>query len=185
MLAFAAAVALVAGACGRDLIFLPPEDPAAPLFEVEYQSTAWSTRWNGFYVDGAGRVYEWDHGETRNTALEGDVLTPEQLSAKYSPGHRLVKTLPAGEALQRYERVSEAASASLADMKGVCADAGIARISAWVWNAGDQRFHRILLHQRGDEGTTRRGDAARALWKWIDSVTLQGAPDTMCDPYPD
>jgi len=177
----ASVLALVAAACGTNLNFLPPDDPAAPLFEVEARNSAWFPHWAGFYVDGEGRVYRWDRSDSQDASLADSVLTPRQLEQKYSAKRQLVKTLAAGEALQRYQLVSAAAGGSLAELKAQCADAGILKISAWVHDARDGRYHRILLHQRGDHATTRRGDAARTLWQWLDQVT--GTTSTGCDPY--
>ena len=183
MLAAVCVVALAAGACGKELFVPPPADTSTPLFEVESQNTAWFPYWAGYYVDGEGHVYRWNRTDQLDPALQGDVLTPAQLSAKYAPGRELAKTLAAGEALRRYELVGAAASGGLADEKHACADAGIQTFSAWVLR-GDGNYHRILLHQRGDLATTRRTEEARTLWHWLEEVTGQGAGATGCDPYP-
>jgi len=175
----AAVLGLAAGACSESLSFVAPEDPAAPLFEVETRNFAWGPYWAGFYVDGEGRVYRWDRSDSRAASLADSVLTSAELAQKYSAKRELVKTLSTGEARQRYELVSAAAAGGLDDPRGGCADAGITKISAWVYDARDGRYHRILLHQRGDEVTTRRNDAARALWQWLDEVT---GTATGCDP---
>lgn len=184
ILAAAAVVALVAGACSNAINFLPPEDPEAPLFEVESRNAAWAFHWSGYYVDGEGRVYRWNRSQGGpDEALSDSVLTPAQLAAKYTPNRTLVKTLPAGEALQRYQLVSEAARGDLAELKMACADAGGLTLSAWVHDPADGNFHRILLHQRGDMATTRRSAAARTLWRWLDQVVENNF--TGCDPYAD
>jgi hypothetical protein len=177
----AAVLGVAAGACSESLSFVAPEDPAAPLFEVESRNSAWTPYWAGFYVDGEGRVYEWNRSEARDASLADSVLTPEALARKYSANRKLVKTLGSGEALQHYQLVAAAAAEGLAELKGGCADAGIMKLSAWAYDAQDRRYHRILLHQRGDEATTRRSDAARTLWHWLDQVT--GNEATGCDPY--
>lgn len=180
--AAAAAVALVLGACSSDINFLPPEDPETPLFEVEARNSAWGFHWSGFYVDAEGRVYRWDRSNTgESTSLADSVLTPEQLAAKYTANRTLVKTLAAGEALQRYQLVGQAAAGELAEPRHSCADAGIVKLSAWVYDSGDGKYHRILLHQRGDVSTTRRSAAARTLWQWLDQVVEN--QDTGCDLY--
>lgn len=183
--AAAAVVGLAVGACNSDINFLPPNDPQTPLFEVESRNVAWGFHWSGFYVDAEGRVYQWDRSSTREFTqpLADSVLTPEQLATKYSPNRSLVKTLADGESLQRYQLVPEAAVAQLADVQGFCADAGTMRLSAWVHNAEDGKYHRVLLHMRGDMSTTRQSQAARTLWKWLDQVVENEA--TGCDPYAD
>ncbi|HEU4558138.1 MAG TPA: hypothetical protein VFS20_09820 [Longimicrobium sp.] len=179
--AAAAVLALTQGACERTDNLLPPEDIDTPLFEVEMRNSAWGFHWSGFYVDAEGRVYQWDRSKQPNSALADSVLTPAQLAAKYSSERSLVKTLPEGEALQRYQLVPQAAVAQLAELKGMCADAGTVRFGAWVHSAQDGKYHRVLLHMRGDMATTRQSEAARTLWKWLDQVLENG--DTFCDPY--
>jgi hypothetical protein len=183
--AAAAVVGLVVGACNSDINFLPPNDPQTPLFEVESRNVAWGFHWAGFYVDAEGRVYQWDRSNTGEftPSLADSVLTPEQLATKYSANRTLVKTLQPGESLQQYQLVPQAAVASLAEVQGSCADAGTTRLSAWVHNAEDGKYHRVLLHMRGDMATTRQSAAARTLWKWLDQVVENEG--TGCDPYAD
>lgn len=184
-LMLAAALALTAtAACGKDLVFTPPDDATLPLFEVETQNTAWFPYWAGYYVDGAGNVYHWDRTDAFDAVFQSDVLTPQQLAAKHQPGKTLVQTLAPGEALQRYDLVGPAASSGLAGRKESCADAGIQTFSAWVLRS-DGNYHRILLHQRGDVATARRNAAARTLWTWLSGLTGQGPPSDFCDPYAD
>ncbi|HET7463714.1 MAG TPA: hypothetical protein VFJ82_20835 [Longimicrobium sp.] len=169
-------------ACGKNLTFTAPDDPLVPLFEVETQSTAFFPYWAGFYVDGEGHVYRWNRTDASDPAFHSDVLTPEQLAAKYLPGKTLVGTVASSEVLQRYGLVGPAASDGLASRKHSCADAGIQTFSAWVLQ-GDGNYHRILLHQRGDEATARRNAAARTLWTWLAEVTGENEPTEFCDPY--
>lgn len=181
MLFAAVALAMVV-ACGKNLTFTAPDDPLVPLFEVETQSTAFFPYWAGFYVDGEGHVYRWNRTDASDPAFHSDVLTPEQLAAKYLPGKTLVGTVASSEVLQRYGLVGPAASDGLASRKHSCADAGIQTFSAWVLQ-GDGNYHRILLHQRGDEATARRNAAARTLWTWLAEVTGENEPTEFCDPY--
>lgn len=184
MLFAAAALAVAAGACGKDLTFARPEDRSAPLFEVETQNTAWFPYWAGYYVDGDGNVYRWNRTDSLDPAFQSDVLTPAQLAAKYQPGKALVKTLVGEEVLRNYDLVGPAASDGLASRKEACADAGLQKFSAWVLRS-DGNYHRILLHQRGDVSTTRRNAATRTLWTWLAELTGQGPSTDYCDPYAD
>jgi len=180
-LSLAATLALVA-ACGRSANFLPPEDVAAPLFEVEYENYAWSPTWTGFYVDGEGNVYAWDRHGIQDATLSANELTPTQLAQKYA-GRSIRKALSKDEVLQRYQQAAQAAQTGLTAPRGACADAGVTRFSAWVLDSGDGKYHRVLLHQRGDEAITRHSDANRAVWKWLDAATLGNTGDPICDPY--
>jgi hypothetical protein len=181
--AAAAVLVMAAGACAKDIVFTPPEDQAAPLFEVEYTNSAWGPAWTGFYVDGEGHVYSWDRSDAIDPALSGDELTPEQLAQKYARKKALVKSLTAAEVMQRYQQAADAAETGLTDPRGMCADAGNTRFSVWVHDAQDGNYHRILLHQRGDLAVTRRSNANRAVWKWLDAATRENPGETWCDPY--
>jgi hypothetical protein len=160
----------VAAACTQAITFTPPEDAQAPLFEVEAVNEAWGPHWAGFYVDGEGHVYSWDRDGMRQPALAGDELTPAQLAEKYAAGKTLVKTLTAGEVVAHYQQAGIAARTGLTDPLSMCADAGVTRFSAWVFNADDGKYHRVLLHQRGD---------------LLDAATRANPGEVGCDPYAD
>jgi hypothetical protein len=178
--------AVLAGIAGcSEVTISPPPDASSPVFEVEARNTAWFPHWAGFYVDAGGNVYAWDRSDQPDAALAETVLTPGQLAQKYSAKRRLVRSLTAAEVMRRYDLVAPAANAGLADQQHACADAGIQTFSAWRYEEGDGRFHRVLLHQRGDLATTRRSDAARALWHWLDELTREGPAVPGCDPYGD
>jgi hypothetical protein len=176
-----AVVALAAAACTESLVISDPPAEDSPLFEVEYQNYAWGPQWNGFYVDRQGRVYRYDLGLSRNPAYADSVMTPQQLAAKYDHLRMLVKTLPDGEATAKYELVAQAAAGSYTDEQGVCADAGGLRYSAWIYDAGDGKYHRLLLHLRGDIAQANRSAAATALFHWLEGVT--GTAGDGCDPF--
>ncbi|MBV9107824.1 MAG: hypothetical protein JO306_00280 [Gemmatimonadetes bacterium] len=175
-----AALALAAAACTESLVISDPPAEDSPLFEVEYQNYAWGPQWNGFYVDRQGRVYRYNLGASRNSAYADSVMTPQQLAAKYDNMRMLVKTLSAGEASSKYELVPQAAAGSYTDQQGVCADAGGERYSAWIYEESDGKYHRLLLHLRGDIAQANRSAAAKALFHWLEGVT--GTAAEGCDP---
>lgn len=180
-LAAVAVLATVVTACS-ELTIPPPTSAEAPLFEVEVVNFAWGAVWQGFYVARDGRVYSFDLSTARESDLAGDVLSLELITRKYGHGRELVKTLPSGEAVEKYGLVSRAALGPFTDQRGVCADAGALRYSAWIYDAGDGKYHRLLLHQSGDIAQANQSDAARALYHWLEDVTgrtnLGG-----CDPF--
>jgi hypothetical protein len=176
------ALALAVGGCTSIVEPVPPQERDRPLFEVEYRNSAWGFAWHGFYVDGNGRVYSWDRSSgAADAVLGGDRLTPNELAQKYNSKQLLLTTLDPAEATRRYQQATLGIIAGLAEEKGGCADAGIMRFSVWIYDSGDNRFHRILLHQRGDVATTRLSPAAREVWKWLDEAV--GGGSTICDPY--
>ena len=176
-----AALALAAAACTESLVIADPPAEDSPLFEVEFRNFAWGPVWNGFYVDRQGRVYRYDLGASRNAAYADSVMTPQQLAAKYDHARTLVKTLPDGEASAKYELVARAAAGGYTEPHGVCADAGGEQFSAWMYDAGDGKYHRLLLHLRGDVAQANKSDAARALYQWLENVT--GTAADGCDPF--
>lgn len=178
----AASMVISASACSEGPI-AAQATPEGPLFEVEYANYAWTPTWNGFYVDGRGRVYSYDLSSVRDPELADSVLTPEQAARKYDHARALVKTLPDGEAARMYQRVAAARRGPFTERRSVCADAGGLRYSAWIYQASDGRYHRLLLHQRGDWAQANRASAARDLYHWLAEVTGTGAPGADCDPY--
>ncbi|HEX9936949.1 MAG TPA: hypothetical protein VGB15_07495 [Longimicrobium sp.] len=179
--AAAAVLALATGACEPADNLLPPEFQV-PLFEVESRGGNFlpGTQTAGYYVDAEGRVVRYNHNPT-DEALGDSVLTPDQLQRKYATGRTVLKTLSPGEVSQRHQTVPAALAGPLAELKTVCADAGVLKFSAWVHNNVDGKYHRVLLHQRGDVATTRQTAAARALWQWLDELGEDNF--TGCDPY--
>ncbi|HEX8243838.1 MAG TPA: hypothetical protein VF541_10090 [Longimicrobium sp.] len=180
----AAVTALVAASCSEATIPVPPE-AESPLFEVEYINYAWAPTWEGFYVDREGRVFSYDLGGSRDQELADSVLTPAQLARKYEHGRTLVKTLPAGEAERMYERVGAAQFGPFTEQKFACADAGGRQYSAWIYRESDGRYHRLLLHLRGDLAQANRSPAARELYHWLEDATGTADPGAGCDPYAD
>lgn len=175
-----ALLAFAAAACTGSLVIADPPAEDSPLFEVEYRNYAWGPQWSGFYVDRQGRVYSYDLFGASTTSAYGDsVMTPPQLAAKYDHARKLVRTLPGGEASAKYELVAQAAAAGYTDAHGVCADAGGQRYSAWIYDAGDGKYHRLLLHLRGDIAQANRSPAATALYRWLEDVT--GTAADGCD----
>lgn len=176
------ALALGVGGCTTIVEPVPPQEAGAPRFEVEYRNAAWGFAWTGFYVDASGRVYSWDRSSAAADAtLGGDLLTPGEVAQKYNSKQLLLTTLDPQDVTRRFQQATLGIMAGLADEKGGCADAGIMRFSVWIYDSGDNRYHRILLHQRGDVATTRLSPAAREVWKWLDQAV--GGGGTGCDPY--
>jgi hypothetical protein len=183
VLAFAAMV-ISATSCS-ELTIAPPPAAESPLFEVEYVNYAWAPTWQGFYVDREGRVFSYDLSGSRDAELADSVLTPEQVARKYDHARALVKTLPDGEAARRYEQVGSAQFGPFTEQTFVCADAGGLQYSAWIYRESDGRYHRLLLHLRGDIAQANRASAARELYHWLADVTGTDAPGVGCDPYAD
>jgi predicted heme/steroid binding protein len=180
-LAAAAVLAAAVPSCS-ELTIPPPTSAEAPLFEVEMVNFAWGPFWKGAYIARDGRVYGFDLSTTHESDLAGDVLTPELVTRKYDHGRELVKTLPSSEAVDKYGLVSPAALGPFSDQRGVCADAGVLRYSAWIYDAGDGKYHRLLLHQSGDVAQANLSDAARELYHWLEDVTGMTNPGG-CDPF--
>jgi hypothetical protein len=176
----AAVMVVVASSCSEGQIAAQPA-PEGPLFEVEYANYAWTPTWNGFYIDREGRVYSYDLSGLRDSELADSVLTPEQLGRKYDHARALVRTLPHGEATRMYERVGAALRGPFTRQRFACADAGGVRYSAWIYRESDGRYHRLLLHLRGDMAQANRASAARELYHWLAGVT--GTAGASCDPY--
>ncbi|HEX8903260.1 MAG TPA: hypothetical protein VF771_00300 [Longimicrobiaceae bacterium] len=177
----AALVLLPALACTEVTIADPPAADS-PLFEIEYRNFAWGAVWRGNYVDREGRLYSYDLGDSRDAELADSVLTPEQIARKYDHARALVKTLSADEVASRYERVAGAVNGPFTPERGMCADAGGQRFSAWIYRPEDGRYHRLLLHLRGDIAQSNRSPAAIDLVRWLESA-IGDSGDHACDPF--
>ena len=90
--------------------------------------------------------------------------------------------VPAAEAASRYARVGDAMSGSITPPQGVCADAGIMRYSALLYDGSTGTYRRILLHQRGDVARTNTSAAARELYRWLKQVTSTDLGAEFCNP---
>jgi hypothetical protein len=134
-------------------------------------------------VDAQDNVYSFDLAASNERELADSVLTPEQVDRKYGHARTLVKTLSAGEARAEYDHVGAAAAGSYTDYRPSCADAGGTRFSAWIYEPSDGRYHRLLLHLRGDYAQANRSDAARDLYHWLENVTGTADPEKFCDPF--
>jgi len=163
---------------------LAPPEPGAVLFEVEYVNSAWGRSWNGFVVETDGKVYAYDLSDTSLSPSDGDVFAAPELAAKYAHRRRLVTSIAAAEAASRYARVADALAGPIIGppLTG-CADAGILRYSALIYDESAGTYRRLLLHQRGDVARTNSSPAARELYKWLEQVTATGAGAELCNPY--
>ena len=176
------ALSLAGASCTEPIA--PPE-PGDVLFEVESINTAWSWSWQGLVVDADGKVYAYDLSDTAPWPYsDQDHFTAAELEAKYAHHRKLVRTVSASEAASMYARVSEALAGTVTPPQGVCADAGITRFSALLYDESTGTYRRLLLHQRGDVARTNTSPAARELYRWLAGVTAPGAEATVCDPNP-
>lgn len=176
------AAALSLGACET----ASGPDPVAPgslLFEVEYANAAWGPVFYGAYIDAEGGVYAYDLGERRWDPADDESFTGAELMEKYSRGRERLRTLAVAEVQQRYAAVADARQGELSDLRGACADAGILRYSALVYDAATERYTRLLLHQKGDVAQTNFSPAARQLREWLDEVTENEFDYSICDPF--
>ena len=174
-------LSLSAASCTDPLT--PPPDPGAVLFEVEYANFAWGRSWNGFVVEGDGKVYAYDLSAASGWPSDEDVVSAAELGAKYAHGRRLVTAVSAAEAASRYARVADALAGPVTAPQGVCADAGTLRYSALLYDKSTGTYRRLLLHQRGDVARANTSDAARELYRWLADVTSTDTGAEFCDPY--
>lgn len=168
---------LAAASCAEP--FTPPP-PGPVLFEVESINFAWGRHWGGFVVDADGKVYAYDLSKTDLMPQQGDEFTAAELETKYARERRLVATVSAAEVASRYAAVGGTLAGRLSAPHGVCADAGITRFTALLYDASTGRYRRILLHQRGNVARTNTAPAARELYQWLAEVTQ--AESTGCEP---
>ncbi|MFL5541535.1 MAG: hypothetical protein ACJ8J0_21285 [Longimicrobiaceae bacterium] len=173
------ALSLVGASCNEPLA--PPE-PGAVLFEVEYVNGAWMPTWNGFVVEADGKVFSYNLDGASLVPADDDHFTAAELEAKYAHHRKLVRAVSASEAATMYARVGDALAGTVTPPQGVCADAGITRYSALLYDESTGTYRRLLLHQRGDEARTNTSPAARELYQWLIDVTSTGAGAGVCDP---
>ncbi|MFL5385336.1 MAG: hypothetical protein ACJ8GN_22685 [Longimicrobiaceae bacterium] len=172
------ALSLAGASCTEPIA--PPE-PGNVLFEVEYINFAWARTWNGFVVDADGKVYAWDLSDTnRVPPQDDDGFSASVLEEKYAHHRRLVKAVSPLEASSMYARVGEAVAGTLTPPRGTCADAGIIRYSALLYEPAFGSYQRILLHQSGDVARTNTSPAARAIREWLADVVSAGPG--FCEP---
>jgi hypothetical protein len=158
---------------------IAPPEPGDVLFEVEYINFAWARTWNGFVVDADGKVYAWDLSDTDRVPQQDDFSGPV-LEEKYAHHRRLVRAVSPLEASSMYARVGEAVAGTLTPPQGICADAGIIRYSALLYEPAFGSYQRILLHQSGDVGRTNTSPAAREIREWLADVVSAGP--AFCEP---
>jgi len=174
------ALSLAGASCTEPIA---PPDPGAVLFEVESINTAWSWSWQGLVVDADGKVYAYDLSDTAPWSYsDEDHFTAAELEAKYAHHRKLERAVPAGEAASMYARVGDALAGTVTPPQGVCADAGIIRFSALLYDESTGTYRRLLLHQRGDVARTNTSPTARELYQWLADVTATGAGAGICDP---
>ena len=175
-----AVCALALASCAEPLT--PPE-PGQFLFEVEYANSAWGWSWNGYVVDAEGHVYSYDLDDTHQFPPAADEIPAAELEGKYAHRRALVRSVSAAEVQARYAQVGGALAGTLTPEQGVCADAGIARYTALIYDASSGTYRRLLLHQRGDIARTNTSPAARDLYHWLADVTGTHWSSGVCDPF--
>jgi len=171
------ALSLAGASCTEPIA--PPE-PGDVLFEVEYINFAWARTWNGFVVDADGKVYAWDLSDTDRVPAQDDDFSASVLEEKYAHHRRLVKAVSPLEAASMYARVGEAIAGTLTPPQGRCADAGIIRYSALLYEPAFGSYRRILLHQSGDVARTNTSPAAREIHQWLADAVSAGP--NVCEP---
>ncbi len=76
--------------CGHETRCAPDaQDSGKPLFDVTWHNEAWGYQLSGWWVDDAGRLFRFDHGDAR-WASDADTLPEADLREKFARGRELV-----------------------------------------------------------------------------------------------
>jgi len=177
------ALACLGGGCG--LLDTDGGEPAGldqdVVFDVCHVNHAWGYRLAGWYVDGKGRVWRYDHSDEPWTAT-GDTIAFDALLEKVTRDREQVGEVSVGELRRMSALIGAAALAEVGDpVPTGCADFGGISWLAYLVVPGQQAYRQVLLHQQGDIARPVSGEAARALYEWLRRVTGQTG-EASCDP---
>jgi hypothetical protein len=168
-----------AGACA--LLFLPlagcngittPGGTVSTVFEVEYANFAWVPTWRGFAIDSTGAIHGYDLKGKPWQPRNDDYPSREELVAKYASNTQSAGSVEPDDFSAMQERAGRAAAGPLSDPQYRCADAGTVTYSAWIYDAEQDAYRRVLLWREGDVAQLNRSADAMALADWLRSLQL-------------
>lgn len=151
------------------------------VFEISHLNHAWGYRLGGWYIDGRGRLWRYDHSDEPWSA-PGDTIPAADLLEKVTRERELAGTVPGRELARMASLIDEAAGATIGDPVGTgCYDFGTVTWLAYRWLRAQDAYVPVLLHQQGDVARPVDGDAAATIYAWLREVAgFDGEPP--CEP---
>lgn len=146
-------------------------------FEVAHVNYAWGRVMKGYFVDGNGTVYSYDHSSTLWQPKDPDAVTGAELREKFA-NRKEVAQLNRMTLARMIALIDPAAQGGMSDPVSVCHDAGTYRYLAYQYEAG--AYHPVLLYQYGDFAQRNLSDEAETLYTWL--FTLSGGAPSNCLP---
>jgi hypothetical protein len=161
-----------------------PGKPQIPFLcsRVNY---AWGYTYDGWLIDSSGaiRSYSFSEADSIGYVRQTDTLPSKIYDKLLAHSTPTEKKVPLDTLLSKITFI-ESASSGILSYSGACADAGMYRYSAFLYNAYNSRPKEIICYQMGDEWICNSSAAAKKIARWlnsIDSVALRFcAPPDSC-----
>lgn len=158
-----------------------PGRSGSTVFEVEYVNFAWVPTWQGIAIDSTGAVHRYDLKGQPWDPKRPDYPSREELTAKYASNTQPAGSVDPAQFEIMQVRAGRAAAGPISEPTNRCADAGTVTYTAWLYDAEQDAFRRVLLWREGDTAQLNQSVDARALVVWLKG--LQVAPQIQgCQP---
>jgi len=158
-----------------------PAPNGSTVFEVEYVNFAWVPTWRGFAIDSTGAVHSYDLKGIPWQPRDADYPTRAELAAKYAASTQPDSSIEPATFRTMQERAGRAAAGPVSQPRNWCADAGTVTYSAWLYDAEQDAFRRVLLWREGDTAQLNQSADGRAIADWLISLRLV-PPIQGCQP---
>jgi hypothetical protein len=164
---------------------IPLSDKPPVLFLNSVINYAWDYRHSGWLIDSSGaiRTYAFTKSDSVGYIRQTDTFPSKMYDQLLSHSTLTTKKIPL-DTLRSKMTLIESASSGILSLSGACADAGIYRYSAFLYDTYTSRPKEIICFQMGDEWICNSSSAAKKIARWlnsIDSVNLRlCAPPDSC-----
>jgi hypothetical protein len=141
------------------------------LFLCSQTNYAWGYTHKGWFIDSSGAIRNYSFAQSDSIGYVWDtVALPSKMFDKL-----LDKSTPTGKKVSLDTLLSkltliESASSGILSRSAVCADAGLYRYSAFLYDALNSRPEEIICYQMGDVGICNSASAARKIARWLNSI---------------
>lgn len=141
------------------------------VIEIEYINNAWEPTYFGFFIDGSGRVFEYDRQGQAFENQEFSEFTAAELDEKFA--NRVQVAMRSGtEVFSLIPLIDIAGDGDLSEIKAECADAGSLTYRAYRFDTIRNRYIPVLLRVEGDFAQENTSEAAQELIAYIRSLEL-------------
>jgi len=148
---------------------------AGYTFDVSHVNHAWGYRHKGYYVDGRGYIYSYDHSGEKWQYEENKELDSNTLASKYK-NRKLFAKIESKELAKYINMTGGASRGEISPPVDQCNDFGYIRYTAFTFDSGMAIYTPVKIFQAGDKAWQNNASEAKQIYRWLNSIIYDGKP---------